>query len=104
MPGTARSPSSWTSAPRPTPLTVPAAASRIDGFPDETLLNLEHAILAHHGKKEYGAPILPQTVEALLVSFIDDLDAKMNIAARHRLQCNTSGEFTDKVYALDNRR
>jgi 3'-5' exoribonuclease len=83
---------------------VREAAKRIEGFPEEILMNLEHAILAHHGRKEYGAPILPQTLEALLVSFIDDLDAKMNIAARHRLQCQTEGAFTDKVYALDNRR
>ncbi|MFO0908743.1 MAG: HD domain-containing protein [Isosphaeraceae bacterium] len=83
---------------------VREAARAIEGFPEETLLCLEHAILAHHGKKEYGAPIVPQTIEALLVSYIDDLDAKMNIAARNRLTCNTDGDFTDKVFALDNRR
>jgi len=80
------------------------AAKAIDGFPEETLLLLEHAILSHHGKKDFGAPIIPQTLEALLVSFIDDLDAKMNQAARVRLDSRTDGEFTDKVYALDNRR
>jgi 3'-5' exoribonuclease len=80
------------------------AARRIDGFPEETLLLLEHAILAHHGKRDFGAPVVPQTIEALLVSYVDDLDAKMNIAARHRLLSKTEGDFTDKVYALDNRR
>lgn len=80
------------------------AARSIEGFPEETLLLLEHAILAHHGKREFGAPILPQTLEAILVSFIDDLDAKMNIVARHRLLSATDDDFTDKVYALDNRR
>jgi 3'-5' exoribonuclease len=83
---------------------VREAAGKIDGFPEETLMLLEHAILAHHGRKEFGAPIMPQTLEALLVSYIDDIDAKMNIAARERLHCSTDGEFTDKVYALDNRR
>lgn len=83
---------------------VRETAARIEGFPVETLMLLEHAILSHHGRREYGAPIVPQTVEALLVSFIDDLDAKMNIAARQRLLSRTDGEFTDKVYALDNRR
>jgi len=80
------------------------AARKIEGFPLETLLLLEHAILAHHGRREFGAPIVPLTLEALLVSYVDDLDAKMNIAARHRLFSGTEGEFTDKVYALDNRR
>jgi 3'-5' exoribonuclease len=78
-------------------------ARQIEGFPEETLLLLEHAILAHHGKKEFGAPIVPQTIEALIVSFVDDLDAKVNIAARERLRSTTEGEFTDKVFALDRR-
>jgi 3'-5' exoribonuclease len=83
---------------------VREAARKVDGFPEETLLLLEHAILAHHGKRDFGAPVVPQTLEALLVSFVDDLDAKMNIAARERLLSDTEGEFTNKVYALDNRR
>jgi 3'-5' exoribonuclease len=83
---------------------VREAARSIDGFPEETLLLLEHAILAHHGKREFGAPVLPQTLEAILVSFIDDLDAKMNIVARHRMLSATDDDFTDKVFALDNRR
>jgi 3'-5' exoribonuclease len=83
---------------------VREAARQIVGFPEETLLLLEHAILAHHGRREFGAPIVPQTLEALLVSHVDDLDAKMNMVARERLHSHTDGEFTDKVYALDNRR
>ena len=83
---------------------VRETARKIEGFPEETLLLLEHAILAHHGKYEFGAPILPQTVEALLVSYIDDLDAKMNIVARERMCSTTDDDFTDRVYALDNRR
>ncbi len=83
---------------------VRETAKSIDGYPEEDLLLLEHAILAHHGKREFGAPILPQTIEALLVSYIDDLDAKMNVAARQRLLSRTEDEFTDRVYALDNRR
>jgi len=83
---------------------VRETALSIEGFPEETLLLLEHAILSHHGKHEFGAPVLPQTVEALLVSYIDELDAKMNIAARQRLRSKTDDDFTDPVYGLDNRR
>lgn len=79
-------------------------AQEIDGFPEETLLMLEHAVLAHHGRKEFGAPILPQTIEALIVSFVDDLDAKVNMVARELLRADGDGEFTDKVFGLDNRR
>ena len=83
---------------------VKEAARGIEGFPEETLLLLEHAILSHHGKREFGAPVEPQTLESLLVSFVDDLDAKMNAAARKRIDCTTEGDFTDKVWPLDNRR
>ncbi len=83
---------------------VRLAATRIEGFPEETLLLLEHAILAHHGRREFGAPIVPQTIEALIVSFIDDLDAKINIAVKHRMAAPDEGEFTDKVFAMENRR
>jgi 3'-5' exoribonuclease len=83
---------------------VRETAKRIEGFPEETLLLLEHAILAHHGRREFGAPVVPQTLEALIVSYVDDLDAKLNIAARERLFSTTDGAFTDKVFTLDNRR
>jgi 3'-5' exoribonuclease len=80
------------------------AASKIDGFPPELLILLEHAILAHHGKREFGSPVLPQTIEALIVSYIDEMDAKVNVAAREIMNSQTEDLFTEKVYALDNRR
>jgi 3'-5' exoribonuclease len=83
---------------------VRETARQIEDFPEETLLLLEHAILSHHGKREFGAPILPQTMEALLVSYIDDLDAKMNIVFRERMNSTSSEDFTERIYALDNRR
>ncbi|AMV38693.1 3'-5' exoribonuclease YhaM family protein [Planctomyces sp. SH-PL62] len=83
---------------------VRETARTIEGFPEETLLCLEHAILSHHGKREFGAPVVPMTIEALLVSFIDDLDAKMNAVARHRQNSKTEDAFTDRVFALENRR
>jgi len=39
---------------------------------------LGHIILSHHGRYEFGSPKLPATPEAFMVSYIDDLDAKMN--------------------------
>ena len=83
---------------------VREAARRIGDFPEETLLLLEHAILAHHGREEFGAPKAPQTIEALIVHYADDIDSKINAVARHRLLSRTEDAFTDKVYALNNRR
>lgn len=42
---------------------------------DETQ-RIIHIILAHHGQKEYGSPVLPCSQEAMLVHFLDNLSAK----------------------------
>ena len=49
----------------------------IDGFPVVLTNELKHCILAHHGELEYGSPKKPALVEALALSFADNLDAKM---------------------------
>ena len=49
----------------------------IDGFPEVLANELKHCILAHHGELEYGSPKKPAVVEALALSFADNLDAKM---------------------------
>lgn len=52
------------------------------GVLDETwLIELEHIVLSHHGETQFGAPVKPFTREALLVHFIDNLDAKLKIMA-----------------------
>ena len=83
---------------------VREAAARIEGFPEELLLCLEHAILAHHGKREFGAPVAPATLEALIVSFVDDLDAKVNMVARKVIDAQYGEAFTERIFALENRR
>ncbi len=85
-------------------------AAKVDPpLDEERLLRLEHAVLAHHGRTEYGSPVLPQTFEALLLSQIDDMDAKMNAVWR-ALKQTQMGEtedsekrnlWTDKVTACD---
>ena len=53
------------------------AAQKIDGFPQELENQLKHCILAHHGELEYGSPKKPALVEAMALSFADNVDAKM---------------------------
>jgi 3'-5' exoribonuclease len=50
----------------------------IDDFPRQWALELRHIILSHHGEFEFGSPKRPKTLEALVVHYIDDLDAKFN--------------------------
>lgn len=53
------------------------AIRQIDGFPVVLANELKHCILAHHGELEFGSPKKPALVEAMALSFADNLDAKM---------------------------
>lgn len=68
----------------------------------EEAIILEHLVIAHHGKLEYGSPVLPLTREAEVLNFIDMFDAKMNTLNRE-LDNTEEGNFTDKLFFLDNR-
>ncbi len=68
----------------------------------ETATLLSHMVLSHHGKYEYGSPVLPLTREAYLLSVIDDLDAKMMILDKAYDQ-TPEGEFSARIYAMDDR-
>lgn len=52
-------------------------AAQIDGFPHGLLTELQHCILAHHGKYEFGSPKVPALIEAVALNYADDTDAKM---------------------------
>ena len=49
----------------------------IPGFPKKLRDELLHCILAHHGELEFGSPKKPALVEAIALSFADNIDAKM---------------------------
>lgn len=61
---------------------------------------LTHIVLAHHGKLEFGSPVLPATKEALLLSMIDDMDAKMKMLDK-ALDPIKDGEFTPRLWAIN---
>jgi len=52
--------------------------SLIPDFPGHLAMELRHILISHHGAVEYGSPKRPKTLEALMVYFVDDLDAKVN--------------------------
>jgi len=70
---------------------VEAAATTIEGFPETLKNELEHCILAHHGKLEFGSPKVPALAEALALNFADDMDAKMEMFT----------ELADKVHGTE---
>ncbi|WP_042149182.1 3'-5' exoribonuclease YhaM [Paucisalibacillus sp. EB02] len=68
----------------------------------EEVLILQHLVLSHHGKAEWGSPTPPLVREAELLHFIDLIDAKMNMLNRS-LDKIKPGEFTERIFAMDNR-
>lgn len=67
----------------------------------ETPMLLEHMILSHHSKPEFGSPIPPMTREAFVLASIDDFDAKMNVILKAEENV-APGEWTERVFAMDN--
>ena len=68
----------------------------------EEVTLLQHMILAHHGKDEYGSPVLPQIKEAEILYLIDNIDARMAMMDK-ALETVEYGKFTKRVFSLENR-
>lgn len=73
-------------------------------FPRDVEMALGHIILAHHGKYEFGSPRLPATAEAVMVHYLDNLDAKLNMVfeAIHA-DNDPQSRWTEYVRALETR-
>jgi 3'-5' exoribonuclease len=80
-------------------------ASSLPEFPPKLLTLVEHMILSHHGKREFGSPVLPMTPEAILLSALDDLEAKMqamrNEFARDAAAGKSGAETTEWVRSME---
>lgn len=49
---------------------------KIGGFPQDLALRLKHLILSHQGQLEQASPVVPQTIEAVILHYADEMDAK----------------------------
>ena len=66
-------------------------------FPERLRILVEHMILSHHGKYEFGSPKLPMTPEAMLLSALDDLEAKFAAMRREFAAAESSGKAADET-------
>ena len=73
------------------------------GIPKEKAIMLEHMILTHHYEPEFGSPKKPLFPEAELLHYLDMMDAKM-FDMEAALAATKPGEFSDRVWTLDNRK
>jgi 3'-5' exoribonuclease len=67
----------------------------------DRLERLEHIVLSHQGELEWGAAALAATPEAVFVSMVDNLDAKMGMVQRALRQGAGAGEFSEKLLGLN---
>jgi len=51
---------------------------QLPNFPKNLSTLLKHLLLSHHGQYAWGSPKKPMTLEAVMLHFLDDMDAKMN--------------------------
>ncbi|MDN4526954.1 3'-5' exoribonuclease YhaM [Fictibacillus fluitans] len=68
----------------------------------EEVTVLQHLVLSHHSKPEWGSPKAPMIREAEILHMIDNFDAKINMMDR-ALGKVEPGEFTEKIFPLENR-
>lgn len=66
----------------------------IPDFPQDLQLQIEHLILSHHGQRAMGSPVEPMTVEAFILSAVDDLDARIHQVRKHIEADDSDGPFT----------
>ena len=74
---------------------------QIPGFPAQLKDQIEHIILSHHGRLEFGSPKEPMFPEALVVHYLDDLDSKLQ-AMREQYAADEGlvGDWTSRNPAL----
>ncbi len=66
----------------------------------ERLERLEHIILSHQGEPEWGAAVYAATPEAVFVSMVDNLDARMGMVQRALRQTPTTEDFSERLPGL----
>lgn len=79
-----------------------AEAKLGEPIPPSIVSVLQHLILSHHGEPEFGAARVPASPEAILIHYIDNIDAKMtmSLAATRDESVSGEGNFTEFQKAL----
>lgn len=65
---------------------------------------LQHIIASHHGKLEYGSPVTPRFLEAFIVNFADNIDAKAQTIRELNSKSKPGDILTQKEWSLENRK
>lgn len=88
----------WDSAVRPQ---APAEQAEAVARTKAVLL---HTVLSHHGKREWGSPVVPRTAEAVLLHHCDVISANLHSCFAAIADTAKGEQWTDDVYIMDQKR
>ena len=74
-----------------------------ESLSEDLVLALGHIITSHHGRREFGSPVLPETPEAMIVSAADDLDFKLSYWKCQIEALSPASDITDYLALIDRR-
>lgn len=63
---------------------------------------LRHIILSHHGKLDYGSPVTPKCIEAMVVHVADGIDANVEQVRAAAPKAPENTKWTNRIYTLSN--
>ena len=81
---------------------IDRVAVALDVENSEEVMLLKHMVLSHHGKYDYGSPVLPMIAEAEVLTLLDNLDSRL-FMIHETLNETTPGTMGPKQFALDGR-
>jgi 3'-5' exoribonuclease len=70
-------------------------------FPPESAKRLRHIIVAHHGMREKGSPVVPQTREAIIVHYCDDMTARIGAIDDAEASTPLSERWSNRIFMID---
>ena len=73
------------------------------GIKGDKAMLLQHMVISHHGEPDFGASVRPMFLEAEILSQLDKLDATI-YEINEAVSGVNEGEFTQRMWALDNRK
>ena len=74
----------------------------LDPSSEDVRLHLLHLVAAHHGELQFGSPVEPKTPEAIMLHFVDNIDARIEMfAAAYEKQPEIAPGIHERVRALN---
>ncbi len=77
-------------------------AAKKNNITSNVVTLLQHMVLSHHGKLEYGSPVLPQILEAEVLFLIDNMDSRITMINKALASVEVDS-FTNKLLSLEGR-